>query len=247
MADPTLAITKTEMDAQIGLYLGYGVDSTAWTASETADIDRIRDAGTAKFYSDYNWCFQEPEATLTTEADEADYDLPDDFGGVVGTFYFAADSGHHELSVVSVGQLLAMVARLDQTGTPRVYAITPKALEDDEMQKWSVRLYPKPDTVYVLTYRYHVQRDALSTSYPYPAGGSDHRQTLIEACLSEAESLLDDTGGVHSHKYQEALARSIRIDGRYRPTNFGYAGDWSDGPAGGVVRDGKLKVNGVFI
>jgi hypothetical protein len=46
----------------------------------------------------------------------------------------------------------------------------------------------------------------------YPLGGVVHGETILEACLAAAEATLVDAEGVHSKRFMECLASSIRID-----------------------------------
>ncbi len=74
--------------------------------------------------------------------------------------------------------------------------------------------------------------DYLSnTIQPYPYGGGEHSETILEACLSVAEERRDDIPmgtGAHGMAFVTRLAASIAMDSRKKPTKLGYNRDLSD-------------------
>jgi hypothetical protein len=64
----------------------------------------------------------------------------------------------------------------------------------------------------------------------YLYGGSDHSETILYSCLSEAERRVDDEKGPMWERFQECLASSVMFDSRdNRSEHLGYNGDDSDG------------------
>jgi len=225
MAEPGLSLAKTDLDALIGFSLGYGRTSGNWGTSEQADIDDARDMGLARFYDEHDWFFMSPTTTLDTTADDYDQDLPDGFGWLVETFYYAADIGYSPLVVTSPGEIRRRIAASSSSGVMTHCAINPKSTTGSSGQRWEVLFYPPPDDAYTLTYRYRMNRDALSTSYPYPAGGTCYRNAILYACLAAGDSLIKNQVGQNEEMYQVFLSQCRRMNARQSPINLGYNGD----------------------
>ena len=229
MAESTLSLAKEDLDERIGHFLGYGASSSNWSSGQQANIDRVREAGLMRFYNAHNWVFLTPTATLSLVADDYDYDMPDDFGWIVGTFHFDDDTGYAPLNLVPEGMIRDLRAQSTSSGIPREFALVAKSNDGTTGQRYQVLLYPTPDSTYTLHYRYNVIRDAL-TSSQYPIGGTLHRNTMVEACLAEAEAQLNDAQGLHEARFRELVAVSIRNDKYLRPRFLGKNEDFSDNP-----------------
>lgn len=246
MAESSLSVGKTELDAAIGVFLGYGRTSTDWSTEQQYKIDDARNAGTARFYSERDWNFLSPTTTLTCTADDYAYDLPDDFGTMREDFYFAADEGHAPLTQRPPGFILARLTGSDTSGVPTWYAIRPKAQTGAAGTRWEVLFYPPPQEAYVFSYRYTGLRDALSATYPYPAGGAYAREAITAACLAAAERLFNDVIGTHESYYQQQLMLAVRHDGRTQTKSYGQMIDPSDCPGGALPGDHYAYINGAL-
>lgn len=232
MAESSLSVSKTEIDILIADYLGYGRTSGSWGTAQTARIGEARKAGILRFYNQHDWSFMAPVTTVTLTEDDGSDDAEDDFGSLRDTFYYAADTGHAPLIVTSVGEIKRMISLSDASGHPTHVAVNPKSQTGDSGSRYEFLWYPYPDSEYVMTYAYNVLRDDLSSSYPYPAGGAAHRNTVIAACLAEAEKLYDDTQGLWEQTYRDRVAESWKQDARLRAKSLGLNRDRSDGPVG---------------
>lgn len=91
MAEPTLGITRTELDAAIGRYMGFDTVPANWSASNLADVASVRQMGLSSFYGVRAWSFLSPLATINlwVETDAvmvglAVYDWPDTTGTLNG-------------------------------------------------------------------------------------------------------------------------------------------------------------------
>jgi len=245
MAESSLSVGKTELDAAIGVFLGFGRTSTDWSTEQQYKIDDARNAGTARFYSERDWNFLSPTTTLTCTADDYAYDLPDDFGTMREDFYFAADKGYAPLTQRPPGYVLSRITASDSSGVPTYYAIRPKSQTGSAGTRWELLLYPPPQDTYVLSYRYTVLRDALTSTYPYPAGGAACREAITAACLAAAERLFNDVIGTQEAYYQQQLMLAVRFDGRTQTKHYGQMRDTSDGPSGVYPADDFPYLNGV--
>jgi hypothetical protein len=78
--------------------------------------------------------------------------------------------------------------------------------------QYEALFYPTPDSTYTVSYRYSLTPPDLSEQQPIPLGGPQHGETIIEACLSAAEKLNQDTEDIHERRFLECLARSIQAD-----------------------------------
>lgn len=247
MAESSLSIGKTEIDKFIANFLGYGRTSASWTTAQTADIDQARDAGVARFYGEKDWFFLSPPTTLTTVASDYDQDLPDDFGSFRETFYWPVDQGYSPIIQTSVGKIRELRTQTSSNGIMTHFALNPKTQTGASGTRWEVLWYPTPDAVYAMPYRYNVLRDALSATYPYPAGGMAVREAIVEACLAAADLLINDAVGAHEQMYQVHLQRAKQQDERTQPRTLGQNDDYSDD--GGYTTGGSpvryAKVNGV--
>lgn len=85
---------------EVGGYLFNKFDPAEWNHSERQQIDSIVQSGVSQFHHPpplpvgerekqkpaHSWSFLQPLATMQLEIDERRYDLPADFGGIVGEF-----------------------------------------------------------------------------------------------------------------------------------------------------------------
>lgn len=260
--DDSLAVTYSILDREIGRFLGYGRETADWAddTDKVTDIEDIRKAGLRRFYYppplpgerySHEWSFLGPVAELTTTEDDADYDLPADFAGMVSaTLSYDPDSVlfYYTLELTSEERVRsALVTKY--TGKPTMAATRPKALDATAGTRYEMILYPVPDGEYTIHYRYRVNPAPLTATNKYPYGGQEHGETIIEACLAAAEAKLNDGVGVHENRFRECLAMSVSHDRRLAaPPRLGYNGDRSDGgapPDSRYFADTVVTYNGV--
>jgi hypothetical protein len=226
-AATTGGVTLGSSDTQLGLVMA------------------VVQAGVRQFYNPeavapeeppHRWSFLTPERTITTVTSQSDYPLPDDHGGFEGEMTFdPTNTTWTTIRRVGVG----MVRREQQlsqglTGRPTLFAEFPKPSDGVTGQRFGVAFYPTPDAAYVLTYRCNVLPVALSATNPFPYGGEQHGETILESVLDVAERRLNDEVGVHRQAYLSRLRASVAADARdHRPENLGYNGDGSDGAGRG--------------
>lgn len=207
----TLKLTFDDLYRHVLRFFGGGRSSSSLESDEETDVQDIVLSGLRSFYGPviegqrYVWSFLKREGTLTTVADTDLYTLPSDFGGLCVWFSHARGGKLPVITRVSYDELLALVGNEDLSGTPQ-YAAT---YHDDA---YKVRLYPRPDKVYTLTYRYAVvpQTDEAT----YPPGADLHSEVILEACLSAAELVLRPEAGpgIHSQRYATLLSAAVAID-----------------------------------
>jgi hypothetical protein len=240
MAESTLSLSRTELRGEVGSYLGFGYDSSGWSVDQAAQIDRAVAAGLRKFMYPripsgyYEWSFMKANGTLSLAAADYDYDLPDDFGGIVGTgFSFAvADNKRSHIQTVSEAMIRQLREAGSYSGTPSLCAIRPKASTPtaSEGQRFEAIFYPDPDGSYTLTYRYTLLPDALTSGLPYPLGGLPHSETIKTCCLAAAAEMFNDMADSHWHSLMaQQLEASVAHDRmNFGPRYHGYNSDQSD-------------------
>jgi hypothetical protein len=160
-----------------------------------------------------------------------DYELPDNFGGLVGDIHFEATTGFPPIRVTSVHDIER--ERMDSGNIveyrPRKAAVRVRDLPSGTSagQRYELMLWPVPDSAYVLRYQYVALHSKIDATNIYPLGGMAHAQTIVVSCLAVAERRGPD---INSTKYQEQflqmLAASIAHDRRaYTPETLGYNSD----------------------
>jgi hypothetical protein len=76
MAEPTLSLTRDQLNAEVGFFLGEGADPAGWSAGVLATIGRIVSSGLRNFYvpqplpgdTRHEWSFLRPQVEMDTVA-----------------------------------------------------------------------------------------------------------------------------------------------------------------------------------
>ena len=200
-------------------------------------------------------------AATTYKIHQDDYDMPDDFGRVMGDITFAEkDKSWHTVKIVGENRIRAMRQKdysTTSTVDPYYAAIKPNAQSDTDSigSRQVIQFWPSISSAVVVSYRYRVRpsHDVTQTN-KHPYGASDHSETILSACLAAAEQKLDNERGSHYTRFMACLAASIEVDSRTnRPENLGYNSDNSDGVSmfgGRMVSNDKVRhkdIDGTFI
>ena len=235
MAESTLTLTYTDLLSEVGLFLGWGADSSNWSTNQSTSVAACVDAGYRRFLradGKHKWSFLRPVTSLTTTADDYDQDLPDAFGGLVGQGFYYADTtaGKTLIPKVPIGLVLDKRTQSTDSGLPLMAAIRTKTFDPTTGQRWEVLFWPAPDDTYTLYYKYRVLLNQMSTTNLYAIGGMEHSETVKEACLMVAEERhRDESNGLHKKLYGEQLVISIDRDQQdHSPSIYGYNSDLSD-------------------
>lgn len=228
-----LQIDYTKIRREIGREIGIGTDTTdtnAWTADVVQSIADAIDAGMNRWYwpmipaptadgapqrfNRYIWSFLSPQATLAVTASTGDYDLPADFTDMASDgFSFSAGVEQPRIVRITGEQIDVLRAQAPQSGPPKYYAITAKPAVQGAATRYEVGFYPTPDASYTLIYSYSIVPDSLSDANPYPLGAAQHSQTILHACLAEADRIFEiNNGGANEIRFRELLTASIEYD-----------------------------------
>jgi hypothetical protein len=238
MAESALTLGFTELELEVGRYLGYDATVGNWSAAEVAEVERYIQSGVRQFYYPpaiegvepaYEWSFLKLTTTISTAASDAVQDLPDLLGRVVGDFHFAPNVYLKTVPVVSEAYLQLMLQKSTDEGRPQVAAIRHTHSDLSGGQRMEVAWWPIPDAVYVMTYRYEAYSGKLvKTSNENALGGMKHSETILASCLSVAELRANDERGPHWDNFTRLLAVSISQDRKASARNYGYLGGESE-------------------
>ncbi len=229
-----LSIGYPDLAGEVGFFLSYGRSSGGWSTDQLAEIDRIIQSGyrrvlyppaVVKEAAGYEWSWLRPSTTVDIVDGIGDYDLPDDFGRLIGDFHYEANEHRSSVKRVSVGQLLELRSSSDQAGAPRYVAIRYKAGTGVTGQRQEALFYPTPDSDHTLAYCYDAYTGKLTNELPYPLGGMVMSELYIESCLAMAEGGPDDALGNHFQQYTMLLVDRIARDRKQGPRFFGNMGN----------------------
>lgn len=243
--EPTLNMSRDDLMADVGLFLGYGRGATkgdvAWTTAQESAIEGCVRSGLRQFYfppvlpgqvSSHEWSFLRPMATLVIPSGVSVQKLPDDFGGIEGEINIQTPSQvYHPLRVMGEGYISSQHAYApDTTGVIQYVSVRPVKMQPDRKSPGhELYFWPTTDQSYTIRFQYYILPDYLTGNSPYAYGGAAHAETILESCLAIAEQRLDDSSTVHSAKFMERLTASVSVDRRLKPQLIGYNGDRSDG------------------
>ena len=167
---------------------------------------------------------------------QQDFDLPDDYGRILGDLTIF-DNHRMHCVVKQRSEYEVTRARANTNTNPqasRMYAIRQKFpfAGATSGERWEIMLYPTPDTAYTFQYRYEVLANMLTSAAPYPYGGAAHADTILAACQAEAARLFKPSmSPAMESRWQERLRASLDMDQQTIP-NFGYNGDPSNNKGG---------------
>jgi hypothetical protein len=160
------------------------------------------------------------------------YNMESDFAGHFdGDMVFSSSADCMYPPITHVSEL--MIRRYQQSGAvydrPRHVALRPKVFEADTGQEWEAVFYPTPSAAFTLNYRYRVEPQMLTSSAPYPMGGPDVGELILQACLAIAEQRYQDNANLHTQLFEKNLQAAIQHDAEaFSPDTLGYNGDRSD-------------------
>jgi hypothetical protein len=193
----------------------------------------------------YEWSFLRPTKTLAIVTDDGDYDLPDDFGRLIGDLHFAAEKNRISITRISVGRLLELRSRNDRNDAPIYAAVRYKESDGSGGQRQEILFWPEPSEDWTLSYEFEAYSGELSDAAPYPLGGMQLAELYTESCLAVAEQHVNNEVGLHTQAYQALLTDAIARDKKRGAKIFGQMGHVE--PYRGRIRRGVAGVtyNGV--
>ncbi len=228
-----LTVTYDSLMEDIGHWLGW--QRSVWTGEQEATLQSIILSGARQFYwppplpgeaRAHSWSFLRPVATLPTVATVEDYDLSADFGGLIGDLYFSeGDDVWHKIAEAGPGAILNYRQQEWEDAVPQFFAIVPDTADGTAPQNWILQLWPAPDAVYTLKYRYQITPEAIDSTHAYHLGNAMHSETLLASCLAVAEMRNRDGEATQQNYWLQRLAASVAHDRTFAPRHLGPYGD----------------------
>jgi hypothetical protein len=184
----------------------------SYRSISAADAKIYVNDGYLRFLTDYDWSFLSPSATIATVASTATSALPDNFVKIVEDFAYAAGAGYRFLQRRDSKWIHDNNASASLSSYPAFYAIEPTTFTASTGQRFQVRWFPTPQSIFTFTYRYRLTPAAMTSDSEYPMGGPMHNLTILYAALAHCESLKGTGPGTYEQLYQQYLARSMQRD-----------------------------------
>lgn len=242
MAESTLNLSLTDLNGEVGSFLGWGRDPARWDTYKVEDIRRCVESALRKFYfqsqidprdASHNWTFLKPVASIALTTGVNTAALPDDFGGFEGMASISqtgVNGGFWPVKFTSEEVIRTQYA-LVPTVTGRPISAAEQQIKGTGAAKSNrsqLYVYPIPDGNYTLSVPYYILPDFLTSANPYPYGGAAHAETMKAGCRAAAELFLDNVTGPETANYLMCLASSIQYDRRHQPKTLGINSDRSD-------------------
>ncbi|MEM6362816.1 MAG: hypothetical protein AAF745_00205 [Planctomycetota bacterium] len=117
-----------------------------------------------------------------------------------------------EIEIVGGSPVASTQDTSPATNIPEYGAIRPKRSDGSGQQIWEILVYPIPNGSLELNYRYTSVPSPLSETNPFPLGGRQHSETILQSCLAVAEDREKGGPGPAYSKYLERLRASVEID-----------------------------------
>lgn len=162
--------------------------------------------------------------TFVVSRPVANYDLPDDFGALVGNLHFATEINRRQIVIVPLSQILERRARYDLVQAPQLAAIRYKSTDGSNGQRQEILFWPRPDTYYNLWYTYEAYNGTLTDANPYPLGGMQLAELYIESVLAVAEQRENQEAGLHTQLFEALLQDALARDRSRGGQQFGQMG-----------------------
>jgi len=170
----------------------------------------IRDDGSRGVHI---WSFVNKAATIDYVASDSDYDLPDDFGGIIEPFLYDYDTDVYKTPItkISVVKMMKFYRDSDTEDTPKYYTIRNKDFVVTTGTRYEVLFYPVPDAVLTVNYRYRMQAaDLTDSATVYPVGLADHCRLIVQGArayyeFANAQVLTAETGRFERMMYEAVM------------------------------------------
>lgn len=253
--ESTLAAAFTDLQGDVGFFLGYGRDPEVWDSKKSANVTHCLKGGLRLVYHcGYPWSYLKPVATLVLKNGASSAILPHDYGGFEGrvTIQSPTSQAWWALELGSIGQIYERISlHPSTTGRPTMLAEEPiKGTTATSGQRHQLKVWPIADQDYTLRFQYFLLPDYLTGTQPYVYGGAQHAQLFFAACKAVAERDLDDlANGPQFIEFMRLLEVSKDLDRRNKPQTLGVNLDRSDWPGreypNGRRFDGRITVNGI--
>ena len=229
----TGTFTDTTRTEATGTFNGQNIKITATDGSSFVTEVLTSTAAGVFTFADGTLVFTAGETySISTAVDGSNnrYLFPEDYFGVLLrdiTYGLPQGSPLLRLSQRSEDEIRALESGGTETsGDPTFFAQRP--IEVDDAPRWEMILWPRPQTLRTLFYRYRRFPVALTVGTQLPITGKQHDQALLACCKAEAERQRFDKVGIEDANYQKRLEASKMLDREARPKMLGDYGDTSE-------------------
>lgn len=220
-----VAATGTFYKEMIGLKLKFTTSGNEYPIASWTNSTTVVVTGDASGESVQGW---------SVDPTVLGFRLPDDFGGLDSDITIQDNQTYYNtIKLTGEARMRALKQATSITSSrPRWAALRPEP-PSASGQRWRLLIWPEPDAVYTLQYRYNINLDAPNAlptpDSAYPAGGLPFAELYLESCLAVAEQRIDDTQDVHTKRFHQCLLTAIERDmAQFAQEHFGYNGDGSD-------------------
>lgn len=218
---PNLLATFDTFRQMLGEYIGYTSDESAWTSTEVSELDRrVQEIYRWILYPatipgeklSHVWDCMKQDATLTTVANQQAYTLPSDTSMIDGDFTYPSGTWCAPIRKTSPADIRKKAMLSSSTSYPVFYATRWKAQVAGLNQRQEVLFWPTPSAVWNLNYVKVVLPGPLSKSNPYPLGGPQMSQLMIEGIKAIGEAVKMGRRGDQWALFIDRLEAAIRMD-----------------------------------
>jgi hypothetical protein len=238
--DDSMQVTYKGLLRQVGRVLGYGWDHSTWTHPQQSHADFMVQEGLRTFYmpppipgeqTTHIWTFIRPFSRVDTSGNQFEYQMPKDFGGLDGQISYTSSTVlYRPIKITGPTQIYRWRQGVSNLSDfPQFAAIEPRVDSIGQQTFWML-LWPTPNQVYELLFRYFVLSRKLSDMNPLPLGGQSHSQTILLSCLAAAEKESSDRSADYHGRFMQQLSASVTHDRKMsQPDLIGFNLDRSDG------------------
>lgn len=218
----SLILNFQELYNEVSRFLGTYGSSGPGTA-DLADAKRIVNSAYRRFLTanPNTWSFLKYYDQIITVSGQWIYELPEDFGHILGIFQYGSNTSYGPLEERSVDNIMSMRSLNTYNNYGEYFAIRPGHYTKEMGQRQEVIFYPTFNAAYTLHYCYKILTTKLENDNDVPIGGADISECLKAFCLAEAESSQDESIGTQENKLGQQLALAIANDNKKKTKTRG--------------------------
>lgn len=228
----TLAVSYNDLQRQVATFLGW--DLEAASTYQKQQIDDIIQSGLRQFYyppamegvdSNHKWTFLKLQGSVTLLPGVSEYQLPDGFGRIVGQITVEGDAGK-TVPTIPFGMMMNYLNFHEYAGRPQYANVMAENAFGGKGQAKKLRIFPRPDKAYTITFAADSDTGKIDPDKkPFPLGGHQFSELIIESCLAIAEQRINDERGNHTAAFQSQLIAAIQRDYEQNASYYGAMGE----------------------
>lgn len=196
---------------RVSKFLGTYGDSGP-SGEDLTEAQEVVKSGYLRFLNAYHWTFLRKFTTLSTVEGQYIYTLPSDFVRMIVPFKPYGSVSLIVPEEISEEILMQKRGLDDSGGEPQYFALRSGVYDPQLGQRKEVLFWQTPTTEYTYYFGYQFMPPMMTLDSDTPIGGHEHAETILQMCLSAAETLQDEAAGVQSEMAMAMLDKSIRLD-----------------------------------